>query len=87
MPRHAIRTRSKEPPSFPSRTEVSPSADYYIDKLPSVALGENPKDSLPVCDTSHPCVLYVGEDWNDFSKPKVFSAPFTVTSSGSGAGS
>jgi hypothetical protein len=55
---------------------------YYISQLPSVSLSE-PKDSLPICNSSHPCVLYVGVDWNNFGLPKVFSAPFTVQSNGS----
>lgn len=55
---------------------------YVMNKLPSTELGEV-SDALPVCDESHYCVLYVGQDWSDFSKPKVFSAPFTVHGGGS----
>ena len=55
---------------------------YTIYKLPSKTLDERPT-WLPVCDTKNPCVLYIGTDYNDFTKPKVFSAPFTVTGSGS----
>ncbi|HLX89594.1 MAG TPA: Ig domain-containing protein [Acidimicrobiales bacterium] len=28
------------------------------------------------CDATHPCVWYVGEDYNDFGAPHVFSNPF-----------
>ncbi|MHB8681852.1 MAG: hypothetical protein ACYDA2_07140 [Acidimicrobiales bacterium] len=65
---------------------------YVIYELPNtVALGE-PKDTLPKCDATHACVLYVGENQEDFSWPHTFSAPFSVGaragspgSSGSGA--
>ena len=50
---------------------------YTILQLPSKALNEG-STFLPVCNTSNPCVLYVGENYNDFSKPKAFSKPFTV---------
>ena len=49
--------------------------------LPSRALGESP-DSIPVCDATHQCVFYIGQDQNHFTAPKIFSAPFTVTPSG-----
>ncbi len=60
--------------------------DYTIFKLPNTSLGE-PATATPVCNGANPCVLYVGEDQNDFSKPKVFSHPFVVTGSSSGPGS
>ena len=47
---------------------------YPVYLLPSSALGE-PSDSIPICNQTHYCVLYVGQDQNDFSKPRVFSAP------------
>jgi hypothetical protein len=56
---------------------------YTIYSLPSAALDEQPTWT-PVCNATHACVLYVGEDYNDFSLPKVFSHPFYVTSGGSG---
>ena len=37
------------------------------------------------CDATHACVWYVGENYNDFTQPKVFSAPFFVTASQSQA--
>jgi hypothetical protein len=53
-------------------------ATYTLYALPNVVLQEN--DSLvPRCDPTHACVLYVGEDQNDFTRPKVFSHPFTFT--------
>ncbi|HTT86613.1 MAG TPA: hypothetical protein VMF60_04540 [Acidimicrobiales bacterium] len=52
-------------------------ARYTMYRLPSTTLGEAP-DVTPVCDQSHQCVLYVGEDQTDFTKAKLFSAPFAV---------
>jgi hypothetical protein len=48
---------------------------YVIYKLPDQF---EPKDNLPVCDATHACVLYVGQDQNDFQRPHVWSTPFYV---------
>jgi len=56
-------------------------ADYTIYQLPSPALGEQ-SNYQPDCNASQSCVLFVGEDQNDFTKPHVFSAPFTVAPAG-----
>lgn len=53
---------------------------YTLYTLPSSALGEQPNDQ-PSCDQSNPCVLYVGQNQNDFTAPKVFSSPFSIQSS------
>jgi hypothetical protein len=50
---------------------------FVLYSLPNQAFGEL-SDAVAVCDTSHPCVLYVGENQEDFTEPKVFSASFTV---------
>jgi hypothetical protein len=50
---------------------------YTLYSLPNNALGE-PPDFEPVCNGSAECVLYIGQNQNDFSQPKIFSAPFTV---------
>jgi hypothetical protein len=55
---------------------VEPSYTLYA--LPSKVLGEQ-ANWQPVCNTTQPCVLFVGEDQNDFSKAKTFSAAFTVS--------
>lgn len=52
-------------------------AGYTVFQLPSAELGEQ-AEGQPVCNTTNPCVLYVGQDQNDFSAPKLFSAPFSV---------
>jgi hypothetical protein len=58
---------------------------YTIYLLPSTVLGERP-DGQPVCNGTNECVLYVGQNQNDFTQPKLFSPPFTVTAATSGAG-
>jgi hypothetical protein len=50
---------------------------YSVYALPSTTLDEQP-DGQPVCNATNPCVLFVGQDQNNFTAPKVFSAPFTV---------
>jgi hypothetical protein len=50
---------------------------YTVYSLPSVTLGEQSNDQ-PVCNATNPCVLFVGQDQNNFTSPKVFSAPFTI---------
>jgi hypothetical protein len=53
-------------------------AHFTVYSLPNQALAET-VGGVPVCDATHPCVLYVGQNQEDFTKPKLFSAPFTVT--------
>ena len=49
---------------------------YTVYALPDRAIGDAP-DSHPVCSATDECVLYIGEDQNDFTKPKIFSPTFT----------
>jgi hypothetical protein len=62
---------------------------YPLYLLPSAALAEQP-GYKPVCNQTNYCVLYIGQDQNDFTKPKVFSAPYLIApsaaTSGTGAG-
>jgi hypothetical protein len=51
---------------------------FTLYSLPNSLLGEGPT-WLPVCNQSHQCVLYVGENQDDFTQPKMFSQPFTFT--------
>jgi hypothetical protein len=53
---------------------------YTLYALPNTALGEA-ADSEPVCNGSAECALYIGQNQNDFSQPKIFSSPFTVDAS------
>jgi hypothetical protein len=60
---------------------------YTIYALPdSISLGET-SDHTPVCNVSNPCVLYIGENQNDFTQPHVWSQTFVVkpTSGDTGA--
>ncbi len=58
---------------------------YPAYALPSTALGEQ-SNYKPICNQTNACVLYVGQNQNDFTAPKVFSAPFLITP-GSGSSS
>ena len=51
---------------------------YTVYRLPNPLFGS----SSIRCDETTPCVLYVGQDHNDFGQPKLFSAPFTVAAGG-----
>lgn len=50
---------------------------YTLYSLPNTALEET-SDGIPVCNTTSECVLYIGQNQNDFTAPKVFSAAFIV---------
>lgn len=62
---------------LPAKDGSFTEAGYPVYRLPSLTLGEQPNDQ-PVCDATHECVFYVGEDQDNFRKPKIFSPPFTV---------
>jgi hypothetical protein len=49
--------------------------DYLIYKLP---LKIEPPDSIPKCNGNNACVLYVGQDQNNFTRPHVWSTAFYV---------
>ena len=53
---------------------------YTIYSLPNSALGEQ-ANHAPVCNRSEECVLYVGQDQNNFTQPRMFSPLFTVVPS------
>ncbi|HXN62824.1 MAG TPA: hypothetical protein VN886_20425 [Acidimicrobiales bacterium] len=55
---------------------------YEIWALPNESQLDEAPDSQPVCNRTHSCVLYVGQDTNIWTKPKIFSPPFTVTPKG-----
>lgn len=58
--------------------------DYTIYLLPSPALGEQ-SNNQPVCNQTNPCVLYVGQNQNDFTAPKVFSTAFSIAPAAGGS--
>jgi hypothetical protein len=51
--------------------------NYEIFALPSTALNEG-STSTPVCNATSACVLYIGQNQNDFTQPYVWSQPFYV---------
>ena len=61
---------------------------YHVYALPdSTTFGES-GNGRPVCGTSQDqCVLYIGPNQLDFSKPHLFSAPFLVTANSNDQGS
>lgn len=66
---------------IPSKDGSFSYSNYTIYSVPNSALGEA-KSGTPVCDSTHYCVLFVTQDQNDFSKPKIFSHPFLVAPDG-----
>ncbi len=73
---NTIESDSVIPNSDGSFTEPA----YTVYSLPNRVLGEE-KTWLPICNQTHQCVLYIGQDQGDFTKPKIFSHPFTVSGS------
>jgi hypothetical protein len=54
---------------------------YQLFALPNASqLGEQP-DTVPVCNQNKSCVLYIGQNQEKFTAPKIFSAPFTISKS------
>ena len=58
-------------------------AGFTIYGLPAPSLAE-PAGQAVRCDVRHWCVVFVGEDPGNFSRPHVFSAPFLVITPQSG---
>jgi hypothetical protein len=55
---------------------------YELFALPNTPLlGETP-DTRPVCNQTKMCVLYVGQNQERFTAPKIFSTPFEIRKSG-----
>jgi hypothetical protein len=55
---------------------------YELYALPNTPqLGELP-DGQPVCNQRKSCVLYIGENQENFTSPKIFSGPFLLQQSG-----
>ena len=57
--------------------------DYTIYKLPMTS---EPSDQSTVCNGTSACVLYIGQDQNDFNQPHVWSQPFLVSCTGATCG-
>jgi hypothetical protein len=52
---------------------------YTVYALPDAHSLAEPPTQTPVCNLTNACVLYIGTNQGDFTKPKIFSAPFYVT--------
>jgi hypothetical protein len=75
-----------------STSYVNADGSFRLDKYPiyalpdSITLGESPGQK-PVCGTgTNECVLYIGPNQEDFSKPHLFSAPFSVAANSNDRG-
>jgi hypothetical protein len=56
---------------------------YQLFALPNASeLGER-ADTLPACSQKKTCVLYIGQNQENFTAPKIFSSPFTFSKSSS----
>jgi hypothetical protein len=55
--------------------------DYVVYQLPNLTTLGEVASGQPVCNASAACALFVGQDQNDFTQPKVFSAAFSVGTS------
>jgi hypothetical protein len=77
---------------FPYAAHTDGSFDYERDKAgDQVGVYALPDATFPdttiTCNATHPCVWYVGENYNDFTAPHVFSNPFVVTGTATNAAS
>ena len=55
---------------------------YQVYALPNASeLGES-TDARPICNGKQACVLYIGQNQEKFSAPKVWSPPFRIAKSG-----
>jgi hypothetical protein len=60
-------------------TRTRTTGGFTVYALPDFhSLGES-KDGQPICNTTHLCVLYVGQNQLDFRAPHFWSKPFTVS--------
>jgi hypothetical protein len=60
-----------------SYTNVAPNHGYTVYALPDASLGES-STGTPVCNLTNECVLFIGQNQNDFTQPHFFSQPFFV---------
>ena len=80
------------PGDFPYSVRQGGSFDYVVDNRGDhVTIFALPDTALPTstisCDATHACVWYVGENYNNFTAPHVFSNPFLVGPKASAGGS
>ena len=58
---------------------------YQLFALPDQNFGES-AGQTPVCDLTHECVLYIGQDQNNFTAPHFFSTGFYINPNLDGSG-
>lgn len=80
------------PGDFPYSVHSGGGFDYVVDNggdhVEIFALPDQALPSMTIkCDATHPCVWYVGENYNNFTAPHVFSNPFLVGAKASSGGS
>jgi hypothetical protein len=54
---------------------------YQLYALPNASQLGEASDSQPVCNQKKSCVLYIGQNQEKFTSPKIFSAPFVILKS------
>jgi hypothetical protein len=60
---------------------------FTVLALPDKPIFNEPPNSMPACGSGTDyCVIYLGPDQNDFSKPHLFSVPFLVTANSTDSG-
>jgi len=59
-------------------TVSNTTSGYTLYALPDLSSLGEPSTQTPVCNLSNECVLYVGENQNDFTQPHFWSQPFYV---------
>jgi len=77
---------------WPYTVHADGSFDYTVDNRgDTVTMFKLPGSVLTVsgikCDATHACVWYVGENYNDFTTPHVFSQPFYASAAPATGGS
>ncbi len=54
---------------------------YEVYALPNATHLDEADDNRPICNQTHDCVLYIGQNQEKFTAPKIWSPPFTVSKS------
>jgi hypothetical protein len=76
------------PTVLPTTTGAITLQNYQIFALPDTVLLGEAAGGQPVCGNTlaTECVLYIGDNFNDFTKPHLWSQPFLITANGNDLG-